>query len=54
MEDVTRLMLTVMKRADKQLVRLSIYGDSETIDTMYQLRAMIAFAEEQLEKSKAD
>lgn len=54
MEDVMRLMLTVMKRADKQLVKLSIYGDSETIDTMYQLRAMITFAEEKIEKAKTD
>lgn len=54
MEDLARLMLTAMKRADKQLVRLSIYGDSETIDSMYQLRAMISLAEEEIEKAKRD
>jgi hypothetical protein len=52
MEDLVRLMLSVMKRADKELVRLSIYGDKESIHTMYELKALINLGETILEKNK--
>lgn len=52
--DLLKLLIHGLERSDKQLVRLSPYGDQDTIHTMYEVRALLHLAKDAYAKQRRD